>query len=104
MAEELAQLVLRRDHGHLGAGRGECRQDGADPQVTRVIHHDFLAALRIEEVIAADPMHGRRHTGHDGQIVGIGEARHDAVGDETGAGACEQSGPERARRPRRRRQ
>ena len=89
--EELAQLVLRRDDGNFRAGVGECGQDGAGAQMARVVHHHFLAALRIEEIVAADAVHRRRRPGHDREIVGVGEARHDAVGEEGGAVAREQS-------------
>ena len=91
VAQEFAQLVLRRDDGHLRPRLGKRGENGADSQMARVVHHHFFAALGIEEVIAADAVYRGRNARHDRQVVGVGEARHDAVGDEAGARACEQT-------------
>jgi hypothetical protein len=90
VTEQPAQLVLRRDHRHFRAGTGKGRENRTRAQIARIVHHDFFAALGIEEIIAAYAMDRRRHAGHDRQIIGIGEARHDTVGREGGPGAREQ--------------
>ena len=40
----------------------------------------------VEQVVAADAVHRRRHAGHDRQVVRVGEARDHAVGDQHRAG------------------
>src|SRR5262249_51545605 len=49
-----------------------------------VVHHHFHAGLAVVEVVAADPVHGRRGTCDDRQVVGIGERGHDGVDLERG--------------------
>ena len=44
-----------------------------------------LPAVGIEEVVAANAVHGGRLAGDDGEVVGVGEAGHDAVGQQAGA-------------------
>ena len=85
LAEELPELVLGGDDGNLGAGLGECRQNGLGAQEFGIVHHHLLPALAVIEVIATDAMHRRRRAGDDGEVVGVGEARHHAIADQIGA-------------------
>ncbi len=85
VAEELAQLVFGRNHRHLAARVGQHRQQGRGAQPLRVIHHDLNAALGVVEVVAADPVNRWWRASDNRQIVRVGEARHDAVGDHRGA-------------------
>ena len=82
LAQQTAQLVLGGDDGDPAAGALEAREQRLDAQELRVVHHHFLAGIRVEEVVARDAVNRGRPTGDDGEIVGIGEARHDAVGQE----------------------
>ncbi len=75
VAQQRAQLVLGGHHRDLGAGVVKRLHDGRRAQEAGVVHHHFLLAQRIEEVIARDAMHRRRTAGDDRQVVGIGEAR-----------------------------
>ena len=85
VAEQRAQLVLGRDDRDLRARVGERGEDRAGAQVLGVVHHHFGAGVAVPEVVAADPVDGRRRAGDDRQVVRIGERRHDAVGGEAGA-------------------
>jgi len=86
VAEELAKLVLGGDHGDRLAGVGEGGEDGRCAQPLRVVHHHFGAGRDVEEIVAADAVHRRRHAGDDREVVRVREARDDAVGDEHRAG------------------
>ncbi len=75
MPEQRAQLVLGRHHRDLRAGIVKSLEHGRRAQEARVVHHHFLARLRLVEVVAADAVHRRRAAGRDRQIVRVGEAR-----------------------------
>ena len=55
-------------------------------QPLRVVHHHLGARGDVEQVVAADAVHRRRHAGDDRQVVRVGEARDHAVGGEHRAG------------------
>ena len=74
LAEQQAQLVLGRHNRHPGARLLEGREDGGRAQPLRIVHHRLLAGGRIDEIVAADAVHGGRAPGDDREIVGIGEA------------------------------
>lgn len=50
-----------------------------------VVHHDLPAQRGVEEVVAADAVHGGRNAGDDREVVGIGEAGDHAVGQKRSA-------------------
>ena len=81
------QLVLGRDGGGLDAGIRHGGQDGAAAHQRGVGDHALLAGGAVEVVVAGDAVHGRRHAGDDRGVVGVGEARHDGVGDGVEAAA-----------------
>ena len=85
MAEQAAQLVLGGDHRAGLAGARQRGQDGRRAQPLGVVHHHFGAGRDIEQVVAADAVHRGRHAGDDGQVVRVGEARHNAVSDQRAA-------------------
>src|SRR5262245_56027878 len=49
-------------------------------QEAGIVHHDFGAALRIKKEVARNPVHRRRHTGDNGQVVGIGKGGDNRFG------------------------
>ena len=97
LAQQAAQLVLGGDHGDAAAGALERREQRLDPQELRASFIiTSLPDFGIEEVVAADAMHLGRPAGDDREVVGIGEGRHHAVGDQAGA-LCQHPGePRRA--------
>src|SRR6266436_3637115 len=50
------------------------------PQEAGVVHHNFCAALRIEKEVARDAVGRRRHTGNNGQVIGIGKGGDNRFG------------------------
>jgi hypothetical protein len=85
VAQQAAQLVLGRDDGDLRACFLERREDRRRAQEFRIVHHHLLAGVRVEEVVAGNPVHRRRPAGDDGKIVGVGKAGHNAVGAQVAA-------------------
>ena len=85
VAQQRPQFVLGRDHGDRLAGVGQRGQKGRRAQPFGVVHHHLGAAGGVEQVVAADAMHAGWHAGHDGQVVGVGEAGYHAFRDQTGA-------------------
>ena len=83
------QLVLGGDGGGLHAGFRHGGQDGAAAHERAVGDHALLAGGAVEVVVAGDAVHGRRHAGDDRGVVGVGEARHDGIGDGVEAVAPE---------------
>src|SRR5690606_1805297 len=65
-AEQAAQLVLGGDHRDRAAGLGEGGEQGGGAQQPRVVHHHLFAAVRVVEVVSADPVHRGRDAGGDG--------------------------------------
>ena len=59
--------------------RGEGRQDRVRAQVLGIVHHHLHVRLAVVEVVAADPVHARRNSGDDRQVVRIGERRHHGI-------------------------
>ena len=82
--EQGAQFVLGCHHRQRQAGIGQCRQQGGRAQPFGVIHHDLHVVGHVVQVVAANAMHAGWHAGHDGQVVGVGEGGHHAVGHQRG--------------------
>ena len=80
MAQQSTQLVFRRDDGDLHARIGGTGQNGGRAQVPGIVHQHLGPLLRVEKEVAADAVHAGWHTGHDGQVVRVGERRHHTVG------------------------
>jgi hypothetical protein len=87
----LAVMTAMRQPARWKAGKQRL-----DPQELRVVHHHLFPRLGVEEVVAANAVHGRRLAGDDGEVVGIGEAGHDAVGQQAGALGKHLAEPRRA--------
>src|SRR5215470_17955157 len=66
-SEETTEFVLGGDHAHRGSRRREGGEDGVAAEILRIVHHHFRACVAIPEIVAADPVHGGRDAGHDGQ-------------------------------------
>ena len=84
LAEQQAELVLRRDHGDARPLFLEGFENRRRPQPFRVVHHRLLAGGRIDEIIAADAVDSGRLAGSDRQVVGIGEARDHRMAPQVG--------------------
>ena len=93
VAEQPAQLVLGGDHGDPGAGVGEGGENGAAAQHRRIVHHHLGVGLPIVEIVSGDTVNSGWHPGDDRQVVRIGEARHDAVGDSVDAAGARPGEP-----------
>ena len=61
-----------------------CRENSAItvrcPEQLGPGHHHGLARVAVEVEVAGDAVHGLRHAGGDGHVVGAGEARHAPLG------------------------
>ncbi len=79
------QLVLGGNGRRLHARVGERGQDGAAAHQRGVRDHALLAGGAVEVVVAGDAVHRRRRAGHDRGVVGVGEGRHDGVGNRVEA-------------------
>ena len=87
VAEQLAQLVLGGDHGDRLRRRRRARRGSSARAATSGRSSSLRCRRRdVEEVVAADAVHRGRRAGHDRQVVRVGEARDDAVGDQRRAG------------------
>jgi len=72
-APRIARSLSLADYRNPSPGLLEPAKDGWRAQEPHVVHHHFFAGVRVDQIVAAHPMHNRRPPSYDAQIVRIGE-------------------------------
>ena len=73
IAEQCPQLVFGGDNGDPRTRFVEFGEHRRRAQETHIVHHHFLARVRVVKKVAADAVHRRRTACGDAHVVGIGE-------------------------------
>ena len=85
VSEQPTQLVLGGDNRNRSSGLLKRREEGGGAKQRGIVHHHLLPGFRVEEVVPGNSVNHRRASGDDGEVVGVGEARHHALGAQVHA-------------------
>ena len=80
ITQQATQLILGGNHGNARTGILEGLENRRRAQQLGFIHHYFAIVFAVVVKITANTVHHRSYAGDDGNIIGIGETRHHAIG------------------------